>query len=223
MRVPMAVVPGTQRVSADTARYLTRVHRLAVGDRFVAFDPEAKLEADGVVVAAGKRVEVALSDVRPATRVATRAVTLIQALAKGAKIDAVVRDATELGATRVIIAIAERSVKRGGDVRRWRRIAIEAARQCGRGDVPMIDEPMPLRTALDLGGGGVMLHPDASATYASLLCAEGPFAIAIGPEGGFSDAELADGALRGYPAARLGDFVLRTETACAAALGALLV
>jgi 16S rRNA (uracil1498-N3)-methyltransferase len=219
MRVPLDVIEGELILDADAARYVTRVHRLGVGDRFEAFDPAQRLEAAAEIVEVGKQVVVMLTDVRAATRVARRQVTLIQSLAKGTKVDAVIRDATELGATRVIPALAERSVKRGGDIERWRRVALDAARQCGRGDVPIIDEVMALPDALRAGGGGIVLHPDATTSFGDV---PSPNAIVVGPEGGFTADELQDALSCGYVAARLGSFVLRSETACAAALGALL-
>ena len=164
----------------------------------------------------------ALTRVREASRVARREVCVVQAIGKGTKLDAVVRDATELGATRIVPAVADRSVKRRTDLERLRRVALEAARQCGRGDVPVVEAPVRLAPALgDLEGGVVVLHPEASESLGAVLGdLRGSVAIVIGPEGGFSDEELADAVERGARLARLGAFVLRTETACAAALGA---
>lgn len=227
LRVPLSDLRrGERALPPETARYVTRVHRLGPGGRFVAFDPEARLEAEGEVVETGREVVVHLAEPRPAELVATRPLCVLQAIGKGTKIDAVARDATELGATRIVPVIAERSVKRKTDVVRLRRVVVEAARQCGRGDVPAIDEPRPLVAALEaVTGACVLLHPAAVTSFGAVLTelsAAEALTLVIGPEGGFSDEELGVASERGYRLARLGHLVLRTETACAAALGAVL-
>lgn len=223
LRLPLSNLrEGERDLDADASKYLLRVHRLCTGARCVAFDPAACLEADLEVIATGRRgARVRLSAVRAASAVATREITLIQGLAKGSKIDAVVRDATELGATRIIVARCERSVKRDVDVARCRRIALDAARQSGRGDLPRVEGPTPFVDALHGSGDGlrVILLPDAT-RFLGELDIGGDLVLAVGPEGGFSNEEQAAALAAGFVAARLGHFVLRTETACAAALGA---
>jgi 16S rRNA (uracil1498-N3)-methyltransferase len=223
LRVPIADLgEGERELDADAARYLSRVHRLRPGDRCVGFDPARTCEADLEVLSAGRSMRVRIGALRAAELVPVRRVTVIQALAKGTKIDAVVRDATELGATAIVIAQAARSVKQGGQAERWRRIALDAARQSGRGDVPVIDGPLPLDDALRKAEGArVILAPGAERSLGSVLGeVAGSLTLAIGPEGGFSDEERAVAASLGYVPAHLGRFILRTETACAAALGA---
>ncbi len=222
LRVPLDDLrPGPRGLDRDTAQYVCRVHRLAAGDRFVAFDPRARLEADATLLSSD---EVMLSAPRAATHVATRPVTLIQALAKGSKVADIVRDATELGATRIVVAVADRSVKRGADPERWQRVAVEAARQCGRGDVPVIDPADSLAEALARGrdpdASLVLLDPRADRELADVATRHA-VVLVVGPEGGFSDDERAAAGALGYVGATLGAFTLRTETACAAALGAL--
>jgi len=190
----------------------------------VAFDPEQRLEADAELVGVGEVVVVRVASLRPASAVARRSLTLVQALSKGTKVDAVVRDATELGATRVVPVLTARCVKRRGNVERWRRVALEAARQCGRGDVPLVTDVTELSTALAgeiEGAAGVLLHPEADASLADAV-GDGPMVVVVGPEGGFTKEELEQALGHGYAIASLGTFVLRTETACAAALGAIL-
>ncbi len=241
LRAPIdALEVGERALAKETALYVTRVHRLAEGDAFTAFDPERALEGDARIVAIGARsVVVRIEAVRPAEVTAPRAVTLVQALGKGDKLDAIVRDATELGATRIAPVIAERSVVRPADVagraQRWRRIAVEAARQCGRGDVPQIDAPIPLIEAVralaptSLPAArpwGACLAPGGSASLGALLRELAPgegFTIVVGPEGGLSPEEIAACGECGLAVAGMGPLVLRTETVCAAVLGALLI
>jgi 16S rRNA (uracil1498-N3)-methyltransferase len=196
----------------------------------VAFDPARALEAAGEVVALeGGEVRVRLAAPRPAALTAARPVTVLQAAAKANKIDAVVRDATELGATTVVVVTSARCQRRPEPRarERWARIAIEAARQCGRGDAPEVLGPTPLAAALGdhrpARGRAVCLQPGAPSLARALadLDPHEAVTLAIGPEGGFTPEELALAESASYRLASLGRLVLRSETACAAALGAL--
>jgi 16S rRNA (uracil1498-N3)-methyltransferase len=233
LRVPCALLAsGDLPLSAEAATYVTRVHRLAVGDTFLAFDPERGTEADAEIIEIGKRGAVArIAAIRAAAALPARAVTLIQGSCKGDKMDAIVRDATELGATRIIPAITARSVAKPDAARadRWRRIAVEAARQCGRGDAPVVEAPALLPAALALVDGAALrlcLDPTAAVSLGSrleMVAAATTVAILVGPEGGLDPAELDAVGRAGFERVRLGGFVLRTETVCAAVLGALVI
>jgi 16S rRNA (uracil1498-N3)-methyltransferase len=231
LRVPFPLTePGLFPLTAEAATYVTRVHRLAVGATFLAFDPDRAVEADAELTEVSKRGAVArVGAIRPAPVRSTRAVTLIQGTCKGDKMDAIVRDATELGATRIIPAITARSVARPDAARadRWRRIAVEAARQCGRGDAPRIDVPMAITAALAAGEGAVALCLDPTAptslgAHLPIVGAATNVTLLVGPEGGLDDEEVDEATNAGFTRVRLGTFVLRTETVCAAVLGALL-
>lgn len=235
LRVPFPLTEaGLFPLSAEAATYVTRVHRLAIGDAFLAFDPERAVEADAELVEVTKRGAVArIAVIRAASVRPGRRVTLIQGSCKGDKMDGIVRDATELGVTRIIPAITARSVARPDAARadRWRRIAVEAARQCGRGDAPILDAPITLADALASGvasfeGAALCLDPTATTTLGACLhvvAAATNVTILVGPEGGLDDDELDAAARAGFTRVRLGGLVLRTETVCAAVLGALLV
>ncbi len=242
LRVPIeGIAIGERELAKETAVYVARVHRLGEGDVFTAFDPEQAIEADAVIVeSSGRSVRVRIEGARAAEVVAPRAVTLVQALGKGDKLDAIVRDATELGVSRIVPVIAERSVVRPVDasarLSRWRRIAVEAARQCGRGDTARIDAVSPLIEAVralapehgrgDAGAWGACLVPGAPALLGQMLLAlpaKAPFTIVVGPEGGLAPGEIEACEAAGLACVGLGALVLRTETVCAAVLGALLV
>jgi 16S rRNA (uracil1498-N3)-methyltransferase len=216
------------------------VHRLKAGDVFVAFDPERALEADAelVEVTRGPAATARIGEARGATVLPARKVTLLQAAAKGDKMDAVIRDATELGATRIVPVIAERSVSRpeGAAARadRYRRVAVQAARQCGRGDAPRIDAPMRIDAVLgELADRsdifGLCLDPTATTPLRERLTAlqslptSAEIVVVVGPEGGLTEAELAMCERAGIARVSLGPLTLRTETVCAAVLGTLLV
>lgn len=232
LRVPLApIAPGLHPLPPDAATYVVRVHRLREGDGFVAFDPERAVEADAILASVGRRdVTARFGEPRAASLRPRRRVTLIQGVGKGDKMDAVVRDATELGATRIVPLIAARSIARPGADRceRWRRIAIEAARQSGRGDAPRIDPPADLVAALAsvaAAATGLCLAPAAEASVGArlrALPADAEAVFVVGPEGGLTEEEIDACAAAGIARARLGRLTLRTETVCAAVLGALL-
>lgn len=157
-------------------------------------------------------------------------VVLAQALAKGEKMDLVIQKATELGAARVVPLLTQRSVVRpdsaraAAKVERWQRIAREAARQCGRSDVPLIGPPAAWESLLravaeEPERRGVLLDPqEHSMRLAAALRGATRVLIAVGPEGGFSAGERESALRAGLVAAGLGPRVLRAETAGLAAL-----
>ena len=231
------LAPGERRLEGALAHYLGRVLRLQAGDAFVAFDPATAREADAVTVWTDHdAVTVRFGPLREPTARATRDITFVQGLAKGDKCDAVVRDATELGATRVLVATTRRTVVKLDADRaverqsRWARIAREAARQCGRSDAPIVDLPCPWDDALASVPGDASrfclweraTDPLAPPLFEALTRGA-PLAFACGPEGGLEDPEVAEARARGWLVVSLGPLALRTETVPAAVLGAVRV
>lgn len=229
VRVPLtALTAGPRDLAREAAHYLCVVHRLEPGSPFVAFDPELGLEATGTILSV-ERARVACElDVPTPARGGTLGVTLLQATAKGDRLEQVVRGATALGVERIVLVVAERSVARPADVRheRLRAISIEAARQSGRSDVPPLDGPLPLVEQLAKmavwNGLKLCLAPRATVPLADRVQSSAPGSpavILIGPEGGLSDAELRAAESAGFLSAGLGPLTLRTELAALAALG----
>ncbi len=223
---PDQIDAGRARLSPAARHYLGEVLRLQAGAAVEVFDGRGaryagRLEAGLETVALGPREDA---------RTAGAEIALLFALAKGEKTDLVVQKATELGAARIVPFAAERSVVRldreraDERVRRWRRIAEEAARQCGRADVPDVAAPLPLEAALASlapGAAAVVFHP-GGAPLAS-LAAPGPAGIAavVGPEGGLTEPELAACDRIRARRAALGPRVLRAETAAIVAVALL--
>jgi 16S rRNA (uracil1498-N3)-methyltransferase len=237
IRAPIpALSPGERQLEGAVAHYLGRVLRLRAGDVFVAFDPASAREADATTVHVDDRAfTVRFGPLREGTGRAARELVWIQGLAKGDKCDAVVRDATELGASRIIVATTKRSVVRLDAARaaerqaRWARIAEQAARQCGRSDTPRIDSPCPWAEALERAGtvAGFVLWEHAveplGPTLFAALAGTTPLAFACGPEGGLEDREVEAARALGWAVSSLGPLALRTETVAAAVLGAVRV
>jgi 16S rRNA (uracil1498-N3)-methyltransferase len=241
VRVPIAdLVAGDRQLDNETAHYVGRVLRVRSGDSFLAFDPVTGREAEARAVRVGDAgVTVRIDDVREGRAPDTHDVTWIQGFAKGDKCDAVVRDATELGATRIVVAAAKRSIvrldedKRAARAARWTRIAREATRQCGRSHAPRVEVPSSWVEAVETLAGGSTPHArfclweratePLGGPLLDALARGGPLAFACGPEGGLDDAEVESARVSGWRIVSLGPRILRTETVAAAVLGAVSV
>lgn len=209
---------------AEAAHHLIHVLRLGPGAPLVVF-------ADGREVAAtlaqadGAWIARATAPARAG--VGGAALTLAYGLPKGDKLDAVLRQVTELGVERVVLLECARSVVRLSGERaakrldRLIRVVEQAARQCGRADVPRVEGPLTVPDAAAALSDHTrwVLHPEGGGPIAGAP-ADAPLAVFVGPEGGFAPDELA--ALDGAHRITLGPRVLRTETAapvaCALAL-----
>jgi 16S rRNA (uracil1498-N3)-methyltransferase len=154
---------------------------------------------------------------------------LLQAMAKGEKMDWVIQKAVELGVHRITPIATERSVvelkAERADKRhaRFIDIAISACEQSGRNTLPRIDPITPLEEALTQVAATCrwILHPVTPDSPSSAITAPGTAAVLIGPEGGFTDQELDLARQHAFEAVQLGPRVLRTETAGLVALTAL--
>jgi len=233
-RLPLSPLrAGELPLPEASARYLTRVLRLRVGDRFEAFDPREGTVANGFIVSIAEDIVVVHVETPRAGESSGTPLVLVQGYPKGDKLADIVRDATELGATLVIPAVCERSIARPDPskaearAQRLEAVAAEAARQCGRARAPTILAPMSwsdaIETASTLGVRGFVLFERAHEPLGTELLAiaeDDPVAFAIGPEGGLTDDEVAFAEREGFVARSLGKTILRTETAATAVLGA---
>ena len=215
-------------LEAGQLHYLRDVLRLGADEELEVFDGE------GHSFRASMRGEALLRGEKMPGAERAADVVLAQALAKAEKMDFVVQKATELGASRIVPLLAERAVVRVDPARgsakaeRWRRIAQEAARQCGRSDVPRVEEPQRWEAFLrgvaeEPGRRGLLLDPEeTSLRLGAAARGAGRILLTVGPEGGFSPRERESALRAGMLAVGLGPRVLRTETAGLAALSVVL-
>lgn len=217
-------------LSEEEARHLTQVLRLELGDDVRVFDGRGREHLARVEVAARQRAEVRVGAVaRAAPEVGVR-LTLAAALLKGDKFDDVVRDATMLGVHVVCPLVTSRTevpAARAGKVsrvERWRRVALNSAKQCGRAVVPDIGEAESLATALvHLPRPLIALaEPSLTAGIGDLPPRPAAATVLVGPEGGWAVPEVQ--ALRGAGAIlfSLGGRTLRADAAPLVAVTALL-
>ncbi len=215
---------GQHELPEAQAHYIARVLRLAAGDAVQLFDGSGH-EYRGTLLEAGKkRVTVELVEALPGQAESPLRIHLGQGLSRGERMDWAIQKATELGVSEITPLFSERCEVRLSDERgdkrlaHWRQVAISACEQCGRSVLPTLHPPLALadwlaQTAAELR---LVLHPVAEPLTSHARPAS--LAFLIGPEGGLSDAEVAQAQRAGYQAARLGPRVLRTETAPVVAL-----
>jgi 16S rRNA (uracil1498-N3)-methyltransferase len=221
--LPHDLAPGAAlALDEGQSRYLAAVMRVAVGDEVAVFNGRDG-EWRATVAAVGKKAVTltALSRTRP--QATGPDLDLIIALVKRARLETIVEKATELGARRVRPVITERTNADHTRVERLQAIATEASEQTGRLDVPAVAEPVKLEKLLAAWDPGRrLLFCDEAGDAPPVLragLAEGPWAILIGPEGGFSPRERD--LLRALPyavPASLGPRILRADTAAISAL-----
>jgi 16S rRNA (uracil1498-N3)-methyltransferase len=221
LHVPPDRIEGAvARPDAASLHYMADVLRLPPGAPLEVFDG-----AGNAWDASFTGSELRLGERRPAPRPGAT-VWLAFALARGEKGDWIVQKGTELGVSRLVPWQAERSVVRlepdraAERARRWRRIAEEAARQCGRAEVPEVALPGTLAAALDAPAGFVRVafHAGAGAPLAGLVRSGTPGILAVvGPEGGLTEREVEACVAAGCGLATLGPRVLRAETAAVVA------
>lgn len=231
---PIALVAGASLVlPEEVAHHAAKVLRLAVGDSVVLFNGEGG-EYPARLTSVAKTVTAELGDWRAVSRESPLELTLVQALAAGDKMDWVFQKAVELGARQLVPVSASRSVlKLTGDraekrLEHWRSVVASACEQSGRDFLPTVAELANLPQYL----GRLQSEPLSAnslrlilSPYATTRLAELPrpdaVTLMIGPEGGFTDDEVAAAEAVGFTAVRLGPRILRTETAGLAAMALL--
>lgn len=209
---------------AEASSRHVRVLRLAEGDVVELFDGRGH-EARATIVTLDERVVCDCQ--RPAdARSHGPRVVLMLAIPKGGKLDDCVRMATELGVDEIALVAAERSVPRWDSskartrLERLARITEEAAAQCERATLPLLHGPKTCAAWLESMPAGARGIVFGARAHDRLVLGELPEQIwcAVGPEGGFSPAELDAFSEAGFALASLGPRVLRVDTAVAAAL-----
>lgn len=231
---PIALAAGTRcELPEGAARHAARVLRLRKDEAVVLFDGSGGEYRARVASVERERIGVDVLEWLRSECESPLAITLVQALQAGEKMDLTVQKAVELGVSRIVPVLSRRGVVRlDGEraVRRvghWRGIAVAACEQSGRNTVPPVAELERLdawlaRPALP-GSLRLMLAPGAPRSLAMLPApvAGTPIELLIGAEGGLAPEEIQLAELAGFIAVRLGPRILRTETAGLAALAAM--
>jgi 16S rRNA (uracil1498-N3)-methyltransferase len=222
---------NTAAIEGDTAHHLGRVLRAQQGQLYELSDGQ-RVRLGRIEQVSRDRIDFALLDEIPAHPPAVD-VTLLLSVVKFDAFEWAIEKATELGVSTIVPLAAVRSEKAllaaaGKRAERWKKILAEASQQSRRVRVPVlqtVSQPTQAFSAHSATAAKIMLseRPDAPALQ-RILSAEprSPQAVlAIGPEGGWTDAEFAAAQASGFHEASLGNLILRTETAVVAALASI--
>lgn len=232
MRIPRIYQPislsSAQLVELDAQAnvHLTKVLRLREGDALRVFNGEGG-EFEAVVESVGRRAaSIRLGEFVNDGVESPLSVVLLQGVSRGERMDYTVQKAVELGVSRIVPVLTERTtVNLKGERQEkrrahWQGIVNSACEQSGRNRVPEVAAVMPFAEAVSQAGEGLklVLHHRAQTSLDALPAPSGLVSLLIGPEGGLSVAEIAVAEAAGFLPLRLGPRVLRTETAALAAL-----
>lgn len=234
-------ITGNSALIYEDAAHMTRVLRMKVGDNILIFDGSGKEYTAELCEVSDKCckadiLSVAESVLEPKTRV-----TIYQSLPKSGKMEEIIQKSVELGAYAIVPVAADRCVTRldngkrqAEKLKRWNKVAVSAAKQCGRGILPTVQPPMTFKEAVDkmlhsglalmpyevLGHNGISNLKEVLTRFKSEHRQENAeIGIIIGPEGGFSDSEAEYAKACGINFIGLGNRILRTETVSCAILG----
>ena len=226
------------KLNADKSHYLTSVLRCKKGDVITIIDGKGKAYEAGVAeIAKGNVLITVINEIQLDTESSLNLI-LCQGILKGEKMDLVIQKTTELGANGITPLITERCVvKETRKIKRWQKIAEEAAEQCGRAVIPKVYEPVQFaeffererfrRTGAmeywrngEMTGfifweeGGMPLKESIKKiSFTSLQNSITPIFLFVGPEGGFTSEEIRLAERHGLIRTTLGKRVLRAETA----------
>lgn len=213
-------------ITDDQARHLTLVLRAKPSDMISVLNGSGYEYKCRIVSVHKKEVKAEVISKGPYSAESPVSITVAQGISKGERMDIAIQKSTELGATRIVPVITERSqVKHTQKVERWHKIALSAAQQSGRDKIPEINEPVRLEEFLDsivTGSPGIIFFEekrernlkDVLSGFQEIK----ELIILIGPEGGFTKEEVAAATEKGFIEASLGPRILRTETAPITAL-----
>ncbi len=211
-----------------TSNHLVRVLRLGVGDSCVLFNGDGHDYQARILGLQKRGAEVEIIASSEVHNESPLRITLVQGIARGEKMDLILQKATELGVAVIAPVVSDRTeVKLDAErsdkkMAHWRGVTAAACEQCGRACLPEILEPQPLdRFAAGVRDGRrFVLDPRAGISPTQVALSEHSLTLAIGPEGGFSERDLAILRVAGFEGIKLGPRILRTETAGMAAIAA---
>jgi 16S rRNA (uracil1498-N3)-methyltransferase len=237
MRIPRIYTDQPLRSGAEVllpeqaGEHVARVLRMERGHPLILFNGDG-CEYDATLAQLAKRAVTAeVAHGRDVDRESKLRITLAQGVARGEKMDWILQKATELGVARIVPVVTERTEVKLDEERaerrvaHWRSVIIGACEQSGRTHLPEIDMPLRLDRWLgDLADDAALrlaLLPEGEAGPREFASVDGEVLLCVGPEGGFSDNDIAQLRQAKFQGLRLGPRILRTETAGIAAMAAL--
>ena len=214
-------------VTGAAANHIMRVLRLRAGDALTVFNGRGGEFGGAIEEFRKDSVLVGLNEARAMERESPLALTLAQGVSRGERMDWILQKSTELGASRIVPVLTERSVVRldakqaERKLHHWRGIAVAACEQSGRNRVPEVAAPVGFHDFLGSAGAEatrLLLSPGGELGIEDLRDVGSGVTVLIGPEGGLTEVEQESALRAGFTPVRMGPRILRTETAAIAAL-----
>lgn len=216
------------RLPEAAAHHIATVLRMKTGQELVLFNGRGGSYHAVISRMEKRNVEIAIGAHQSGERESPLSITLAQAVMRGPHMDYALQKAVELGVQRIVpLLCLHGNIKLDQDQRQhrhahWRKIIISACEQCGRNRIPQLSVPLRLSewTGADESKLKLILHPYHGVRLAELQAGGDTLTLLAGPEGGFSDDEIAGAERHGYRAVTLGPRVLRAESAALVAISA---
>ncbi len=219
----------------EDSKHIEKVLRMSCGDQLLVFDGSGIEYVAELSEIEKNLCRARVIEKRPSVSEPNIRITLFQGLPKAQKMETIIQKSVELGVFEIVPVMMERCVTKIADkasgiekAKRWNKISVEAVKQCGRGRIPQVLEPVTFEEALDMMSAlelpimpYEMLGHEGQRGLKQLL-AENPnateFGVLVGPEGGFSDGEADLALQKGIKPIGLGRRILRTETVSGAVI-----
>lgn len=209
-------------IGKDETNHLRSVLRMKRGDLISVFDGSGnEFECELTEIERSGSLARVIKQVEPASPESPLAITLAVGLLKGDKYDLVVQKSVELGVHRFYPMVTHRSEMKLSEadrkLERWRKIAFEAAKQCGRAKLMTVEEPANFSelVAAEHSGAKIMFAEQGGGKFEQLDAADEIF-VMIGPKGGWEAAEIEAAETNGFTAVTFGGRIMRVETAAIA-------
>lgn len=214
-------------ITGSDAHQIKDVLRMKTGDKIDLLDGTGAVYACRIKTIQKNKVDCEILEKRAPGEELPIKLALAQCLPKGKKMDLIIQKCTELGISRIIPTLSERSIAKAGKPERWKKIAKEAAEQCGRTSIPEIspltkfEDVLKLKTPCALALIPWELEKEITLKQMLKDRKSSDIFVLIGPEGGFSRKEIELAVDAGFTPVTLGKAILRTETAGMAILAAI--
>jgi len=217
-------------LDSEESHHCSHVLRLNEGDRVTVFDGAGREGQATIVSTSSSRVTLKIAGTSK-TPPPPCEITLAQAIPKGKNMDLIVQKAVELGASKLVPILSDRTIvqldadETAKKREKWRTVALEACKQCGQNHLPVISAPMNMKDFLERADKSSLLliaslQPDARTlkfVLSEYTQQHGALpkrvTVFVGPEGDFTPAEISLAKSHGCQPITLGPIILRTETA----------
>lgn len=209
---------GAKRVilrEPELVHQIRNVLRMTVGGQLILLDGSGNEYMAFIVEAGYNAITCEILSASKSRTAPRRELTLIFSLIKKDNMEWVLQKGTELGVSRFLPFVSDRSEKKGFKRERALAIVREAAEQAGRAEIPIVREPIDFENVFAESKGMklMLLHPAGEDISSAHIKGEGPVGLIIGPEGGFTEREVSVSKIKEVEVLSISPSVLRAETA----------